>query len=194
MFRPNCKVIFRLIIEQVECTVDNTFNLRDLIQLIMVSIYELVGWKHNQPHTPPTQRSAWRWPCSLSETCSWIITWYNLIKWSSVRRHYIYLYNNFSILTQRVYLTWKFQTVVDRPSPTRLHISFCHVLTNAMSLCHRLAFGAKLDYWVPAIVYTNCRNVADTRFCPQILYTHTSYDSNCKHRLFTWTPSSVSCL
>ena len=27
MFRPNCRAIFRLIFEQVECTIDNAFNL-----------------------------------------------------------------------------------------------------------------------------------------------------------------------
>jgi len=132
----------------------------------------LVDWKHYEPQTSLAQISTWRWPCILSETCNWIITWYNLIKWSSVRWHYIYLYNNFSISTQGVCLIWKFQTVVDRPSPTGLHVSFCHVLTNAMSTCRRLAFGAMLDYWVPASVYTNCFHVPDTTFCPNILYTH----------------------
>ena len=31
MFRPNCRAIFRLIFEQVQCTVGNAFNLRDLV-------------------------------------------------------------------------------------------------------------------------------------------------------------------
>jgi hypothetical protein len=31
MFRPNCRAIFRLIFEQVECTIENAFNLRDLV-------------------------------------------------------------------------------------------------------------------------------------------------------------------
>jgi len=31
MFRPNCMAIFRLIFEQVKCTIDNAFNLRDLV-------------------------------------------------------------------------------------------------------------------------------------------------------------------
>ena len=31
MFRPNCRAIFRLIVRQVECTVDNALNLRDLV-------------------------------------------------------------------------------------------------------------------------------------------------------------------
>ena len=31
LFRPKCRAIFRLIVEQVECTVDNAFNLRDLV-------------------------------------------------------------------------------------------------------------------------------------------------------------------
>ena len=31
MFRPNFRAIFRLIFEQVECTIDNAFSLRDLV-------------------------------------------------------------------------------------------------------------------------------------------------------------------
>jgi len=31
MFRPNCRAIFRLIFEQMECTIDNAFNLGDII-------------------------------------------------------------------------------------------------------------------------------------------------------------------
>ena len=31
MFRPNCRAIFRLIFEQVECTIYNAFELRDLV-------------------------------------------------------------------------------------------------------------------------------------------------------------------
>ena len=31
MFRPNFTAIFRLILEQVECTVDDVFSLRDLV-------------------------------------------------------------------------------------------------------------------------------------------------------------------
>jgi hypothetical protein len=31
MFRSNCRVIFRLNFEAVECTIDNAFNLRDLV-------------------------------------------------------------------------------------------------------------------------------------------------------------------
>jgi len=38
MFRPNCRAIFRLIIEQVECTIDNAFNLRDLVLQEIVKI------------------------------------------------------------------------------------------------------------------------------------------------------------
>jgi hypothetical protein len=42
MFRPNYSAIFRLIFEQVECTIDNAFNLRDLllkefVEIIVVS-------------------------------------------------------------------------------------------------------------------------------------------------------------
>jgi len=38
MFRLNCKAIFRLIFEQVECAIDNAFNLRDLILHELVKI------------------------------------------------------------------------------------------------------------------------------------------------------------
>jgi len=31
MFQPNCGAIFMLIFEQVECIIDNVFNLRDLV-------------------------------------------------------------------------------------------------------------------------------------------------------------------
>jgi hypothetical protein len=31
MFWPNCRVIFWLIFEYMECTFDNGFNLRDLV-------------------------------------------------------------------------------------------------------------------------------------------------------------------
>jgi hypothetical protein len=38
MFWPNFRAIFRLIFEQVECTIDNAFNLRDLILQELVKI------------------------------------------------------------------------------------------------------------------------------------------------------------
>ena len=38
MFRPNCTAIFRMVFEQVECTVDNAFNLRDLVLQELVKI------------------------------------------------------------------------------------------------------------------------------------------------------------
>jgi len=38
MFRPNCRAIVRLIFGQVECTVDNAFNLRDLVFQELVKI------------------------------------------------------------------------------------------------------------------------------------------------------------
>jgi hypothetical protein len=38
MFRPNCRAIFRLIFEKVECTTDNVFNLRDLVLQELVKI------------------------------------------------------------------------------------------------------------------------------------------------------------
>ena len=38
MFRPNFRAIFRLIFEQVECTIDNAFNLRDLVLQELVKI------------------------------------------------------------------------------------------------------------------------------------------------------------
>jgi len=33
----------------------------------MLSIYVI----NYQLYTPPTQISAWRWPCNLVETCNW---------------------------------------------------------------------------------------------------------------------------
>jgi len=38
MFRPNCWVIFRLIFEKMECTIDNAFNLGDIILQELVKI------------------------------------------------------------------------------------------------------------------------------------------------------------
>jgi len=38
MFRPNCNTIFRPIFEQVECRIDNAFNLRDLVLQELVKI------------------------------------------------------------------------------------------------------------------------------------------------------------
>jgi hypothetical protein len=38
MFRPNFSAIFGLIFEQVECTIDNAFNLRDLVLQELVKI------------------------------------------------------------------------------------------------------------------------------------------------------------
>jgi len=50
MFRPNFRAIFRLIFEQVECTIDNAFNLRDLIlqklvKIIVVCCIKNLKWK-----------------------------------------------------------------------------------------------------------------------------------------------------
>jgi len=38
MLRPNCRAIFRLIFEKVECTIDNAFDLRDLVLQELVKI------------------------------------------------------------------------------------------------------------------------------------------------------------
>jgi hypothetical protein len=38
MFRPTFRAIFRLIFEKVECTIDNAFNLRDLVLQELVKI------------------------------------------------------------------------------------------------------------------------------------------------------------
>jgi len=84
MFRPNCRAIFRLIFEQVVCTVDYAFNLRDLVNFIgltnscntrsrklqelfklilelvkpILVIGDLVNFKYYQLYTPTVQRSA----------------------------------------------------------------------------------------------------------------------------------------
>jgi hypothetical protein len=41
MFRPNCRAIFKLIFRQVECTIDNAFNLRELVLQKLVKIIKL---------------------------------------------------------------------------------------------------------------------------------------------------------
>ena len=41
MFWPNCGAIFRLIFENVECTIDNAFNVRDLVLQELVKIVVL---------------------------------------------------------------------------------------------------------------------------------------------------------
>jgi hypothetical protein len=49
MFWTNCRAIFRLICRQVECTVDNAFNLRDLILQELVKrivVCYIFGPKH----------------------------------------------------------------------------------------------------------------------------------------------------
>jgi hypothetical protein len=38
MFRPNRRAIFRLIFEELECTIDNAFNLRDFVLQELVNI------------------------------------------------------------------------------------------------------------------------------------------------------------
>jgi len=38
MFRPNCRAIFMLIFEQLECTIDNALNLRDLVVQELIKI------------------------------------------------------------------------------------------------------------------------------------------------------------
>jgi hypothetical protein len=38
MLRPKCRAIFSLIFELLECTIDNAFNLRDLILVELVKI------------------------------------------------------------------------------------------------------------------------------------------------------------
>jgi len=38
MFRSNCRAIFRLTFDKVECTIDNAFNLRDLVLQELVKI------------------------------------------------------------------------------------------------------------------------------------------------------------
>jgi hypothetical protein len=43
MFQPNCMAISWLNFEQVECTIDNAFNLRDLVLQELVKII-VVGY------------------------------------------------------------------------------------------------------------------------------------------------------
>jgi len=41
MFRPNCRAIFRLIFEKVECTIVNIFNVRNLVSQELVEIKDI---------------------------------------------------------------------------------------------------------------------------------------------------------
>ena len=38
MFGPNCRAFFRLIFEELECTIDIAFNLRDLVLQELVKV------------------------------------------------------------------------------------------------------------------------------------------------------------
>jgi len=60
MFRTICAAIFMLVFEQVECTISYASSLQDL-----------VNWNY-QLYTSPLQRSAWRWPNSWAEICSFL--------------------------------------------------------------------------------------------------------------------------
>jgi len=46
MFRPNCRAMFRLIFEGMECTVDNAFNLRDLVLQELVKMFVVLHIKN----------------------------------------------------------------------------------------------------------------------------------------------------
>ena len=58
MFRPNCRAIFRLIFEQLKCTIDNAFNLLDLVLQELVKIIVVCYIKNlilkDQPEDGPT--------------------------------------------------------------------------------------------------------------------------------------------
>jgi hypothetical protein len=43
MFLPNCRAIFRLIFEEVDCTFDKAFNLRDLVLQELVKILTIIN-------------------------------------------------------------------------------------------------------------------------------------------------------
>jgi hypothetical protein len=46
MFRPNCRVIFRLIFEQMECAIDNAFKADGLEHVAGIIIqYNLIKYK-----------------------------------------------------------------------------------------------------------------------------------------------------
>ena len=44
MFRPKCRAIFRMMFEQVECTIGNAFNLRDLVLQEYKLVYYIVSY------------------------------------------------------------------------------------------------------------------------------------------------------
>ena len=58
MFRPSCRAIFRLVFEQVECTIDNAFSLLDLVLQELVKIIAECYVKNlrlkDQPEDGPT--------------------------------------------------------------------------------------------------------------------------------------------
>ena len=55
MFRPICSAIFRLTFEEVECTIDIAFSLRDLVlqelvKIIVVCYTQNLTWKTSLPY------------------------------------------------------------------------------------------------------------------------------------------------
>jgi len=63
MFRLNCRAIFRLIFEQVECTISNAFHLRDLVLEELVKIITVC---HIQKMPVPVAARSKAWVCGRS--------------------------------------------------------------------------------------------------------------------------------
>jgi hypothetical protein len=122
-------------------------KLQELVKPILVTRY-LVNWKHYQLYTPPVQRSAWRWPYSLAETCSWN---YNLIKCKLCMTYYIYFILYFRLYsTQRGCLTWKNCTVLLihflSTAPVYLSNNYTETITKTIHSPFLLV------YWYPVIL------------------------------------------
>jgi len=62
-----------------------------------IVIRDLVNWKHYQLYTPPTQRSAWKWPYNWAETYRWN---YSLIQYGLVLRQFVLWRFTFTTLVQ----------------------------------------------------------------------------------------------
>jgi len=82
MFRPNCRAIFRLISEYVQCTIDSVFKPYQISGFEGISYCTLHLLK-DQAEEDPTIRP---------KHVTGIITQYNLIKYKFVYDCFIYIY------------------------------------------------------------------------------------------------------
>jgi hypothetical protein len=91
MFRPNCRAIFRQIFEQVECTIDNAFNLGDLLLQVLgkiIVVYYIKDLKLQLKCTTLYNKLK-----SLGQTyLAFSAHQYVNILAASISGHYIYIY------------------------------------------------------------------------------------------------------